>query len=95
MSDGANQPTAPDAATRARWFAEFEAIPKLSMEERFKRGFVKSYRPVLDDARYRSFETLEEYRRWCEATYHDPWDSIATRRGQSLLGTRWVLMPTR
>ena len=31
-----------------------------------KYAFVKTYKPVLDDAKSRSFDTLEEYRQWCE-----------------------------
>jgi len=26
-----------------------------------------AYKPVLDDATYRSFDSLAEYRAWCEA----------------------------
>lgn len=33
---------------------------------RIKYGFFRGYRPVLDDAPWRSFDTLAEYRRWCE-----------------------------
>ncbi|HEX3480569.1 MAG TPA: hypothetical protein VHT91_36375 [Kofleriaceae bacterium] len=29
-------------------------------------AFVHTYKPVLDDARYRSFDTMAEYRAWCE-----------------------------
>jgi hypothetical protein len=29
-------------------------------------AFIKTYKPVLDDAPYRSFDTLAEYRQWCE-----------------------------
>jgi hypothetical protein len=29
-------------------------------------AFIRTYKPVLDDARYRSFDTMAEYRRWCE-----------------------------
>jgi hypothetical protein len=51
-----------------QWNAEFEAASKRTLEERMKYAFVKTYRPVLDDARTnRSFETMEEYRQWCEA----------------------------
>lgn len=50
-----------------QWLAEFEEAARWSVEERIRRGFVKTYRPVLDDARYRSFDTMEEYRQWCEA----------------------------
>lgn len=48
------------------WLAEFEAAARRPLSERIKYSFIKTYRPVLDDARYRSFETMEDYRRWCE-----------------------------
>jgi hypothetical protein len=34
---------------------------------RIKYGFYRTYKPVLDDAPWRSFETMAEYRAWCEA----------------------------
>ena len=39
---------------------------ELSVEERIRRGFRRESRPVLDDAPFRVFNTMEEYRRWCE-----------------------------
>jgi hypothetical protein len=36
-----------------------------SVEERMRYGFNYVYKPVLDDADWRSFDTMEEYRRWC------------------------------
>ena len=33
---------------------------------RLKYGFYRVYRPVMDDAAWRSFRTMEEYRQWCE-----------------------------
>ena len=35
------------------------------IEERIKYGFCRMYKPVLDDAPYRVFETMAEYRKWC------------------------------
>ena len=29
-------------------------------------AFIHTYKPVLDDARFRAFETMTEYREWCE-----------------------------
>jgi hypothetical protein len=55
----------------AEWLAEFEAAAKRTLEQRFKYSSIKTYRPVLDDARFRSFETMEEYRRWCEENLPD------------------------
>ena len=36
-----------------------------SVEEHMRYGFNYVYKPVLDDAEWRSFDTMEEYRRWC------------------------------
>jgi hypothetical protein len=33
---------------------------------RMSAPMVEENKPVLDDAPYRSFESMEEYRRWCE-----------------------------
>jgi len=50
----------------ADWFDEFEAAAQRSLETRMRYSFIRTYKPVLDDATYRSFDTMEEYRRWCE-----------------------------
>ncbi len=51
--------------------AEFEAAARRPLAQRFRYSFVRTYKPVLDDARYRSFESMEEYRRWCEENLPD------------------------
>jgi hypothetical protein len=51
---------------RADWLAEFEAAAQWTVEERIKNGFIKKYRPVLDDGPSRSFDSMSEYREWCE-----------------------------
>jgi len=48
------------------WLAEFEAAARRSLEVRMRYSFIHTYKPVMDDARYRSFDTMEDYRRWCE-----------------------------
>ena len=35
---------------------------------RLKYGFCRTYKPVLDDAPWRVFNTLAEYRAWCEGS---------------------------
>lgn len=49
------------------WEAHFEAAARRTLKLRFKYAFIRTYKPVLDDAPYRSFETTAEYRAWCEA----------------------------
>ena len=50
----------------AEWLAEFEAAARRPLELRFRYAFIRTYKPVMDDAPFRSFETMAEYRRWCE-----------------------------
>ena len=38
---------------------------------RWKYAFIHTYKPVLDDASYRAFDTMEDYRRWCEQNLPD------------------------
>ena len=49
------------------WVEDFEAAARRSLEERLRYAFIHTYKPVLDDEPFRSFDTTEEYRRWCEA----------------------------
>lgn len=55
----------------ADWLAEFEAARTRSLEERFRYSFIRTYKPVLDDSKYRSFDTMAEYRQWCEDNLPD------------------------
>lgn len=56
----------PTAEIPADWLAEFEAAAKRPVEERLKYAFIRTYKPVLDDAPFRAFDTMEDYRQWCE-----------------------------
>jgi hypothetical protein len=55
----------------ADWLAEFEAAARRPLEQRFRYAFIKTYKPVMDDASYRSFETMADYRRWCDENLPD------------------------
>lgn len=48
------------------WLEEFEAARQRPLPLRFRYAFIHTYKPVLDDAPYRSFASMEEYRRWCD-----------------------------
>jgi hypothetical protein len=50
---------------------DFEAAAKRSLEQQIRNSFVHTYKPVLDDAEYRSFDSMEEYRRWCKENLPD------------------------
>lgn len=48
------------------WTKDFEAAARRSLEERMRYAFIHTHKPVLDDAPWRSFDTMADYRRWCE-----------------------------
>lgn len=53
------------------WLAEFEAAARRPLPVRMRYAFIKTYKPVLDDARFRSFESMAAYRAWCGANLPD------------------------
>lgn len=55
-----------DRDIRPDWLAEFEAAARRPLPLRFRYAFVRTHKPVLDDARFRSFDSMEDYRQWCE-----------------------------
>lgn len=61
----ASAPAAPQVPDD--WLADFEAAARRPLKVHLRNAFIKTYKPVLDDAPYRSFDSMEEYRRWCEA----------------------------
>ena len=61
----------PDAGIPTEWLEEFEAAARRPLETRIRYAFIHTYKPVLDDAPYRAFDTMVDYRRWCEANLPD------------------------
>ena len=45
---------------------EFEAVNRRPLAQRWRYLFLKTYKPVLDDASFRAFDTMEDYRQCCE-----------------------------
>jgi len=58
-------------AIPADWLAEFEAAARRPLKLRFRYAFIRTYKPVLDDARFRAFDSTADYRRWCEENLPD------------------------
>ncbi len=56
----------PELNIPKEWLEEFEAAARRPLAFRMRYAFIHTYKPVLDDARNRSFDTMEEYRKWCE-----------------------------
>lgn len=48
------------------WRKEFEAAAQRLLATRLRYAFIHTYKPVLDDAPYRAFKTMKEYRDWCD-----------------------------
>ncbi len=59
-----------DAASD-NWLSEFREQCRRQLqrklEDRIRYGFCLVYKPVLDDAPHRAFESMAEYRAWCDA----------------------------
>jgi hypothetical protein len=53
------------------WLEEFEAAARRPLPVRWRFAFIHTYKPALDDAKFRAFDTTEDYRRWCEANLPD------------------------
>ena len=53
------------------WLAEFEAARRRPLAQRFRYAFIKTYKPVMDDATFRAFQTMADYRQWCEDNLPD------------------------
>jgi hypothetical protein len=51
---------------RQEWERDFDAAARRSLRERMRYAFIHTYKPVLDDAPYRAFDTMAQYRRWCK-----------------------------
>lgn len=44
---------------------EFKISFKRNVSERVNHGFIKTYKPIIDDTPYRIFERIGEYKDWC------------------------------
>jgi len=51
---------------RAEWREQCRRQMARDIPTRLRYGFVRTYKPVLDDAPYRIFDTMADYRKWCE-----------------------------
>ena len=63
--------TEPEETIPAEWLAEFDAAARRPLEVRMRYAFIHTYKPVLDDAAYRAFDTMADYRKWCNENCPD------------------------
>ncbi len=65
-----NKDTRSGELTPELW-EEFEAAARRPLATRINYSFIRSYKPVMDDAPFRAFDTMADYRRWCEENLPD------------------------
>ena len=51
--------------------ADFEAAQRRPLKTRLHSAFIKTYKPVLDEGTVRTFNTMREYRQWCNERLPD------------------------
>ena len=44
--------------TRSEWFEDFEAAARRPLAQRWRYAFIRTYKPVMDDAKFRAFDTI-------------------------------------
>ena len=49
-----------------QWISEFQATRRRGLKKRLYYSFVRTFKPVLDEASFRSFDSMKSYRQWCE-----------------------------
>ena len=55
----------PRAGADSSDFEAFEAAARRTLQQRIHYSFIRTFKPVLDEAPYRSFDSMAEYRKWC------------------------------
>jgi hypothetical protein len=53
------------------WLEEFEAAARRPLPQRMRYAFIHTYKPVLDDAPFRAWDSTAQYRSWCESNLPD------------------------
>ena len=61
-----NGPLADKPEIPPEWLAEFEAAAARPLALRMRYAFIRTYKPVLDDAPFRAWDSMSDYRAWCE-----------------------------
>ena len=55
-----------DVPIEPDWLADFEAASRRPLALRMRYAFIHTDKPGLDHGRVHMFETMAEYRDWCE-----------------------------
>ena len=49
------------------WEEDFAAAARRPLKIRMDYAYIRTYKPALDDCPFRAFDTMQQYRDWCEA----------------------------
>ena len=60
------EPTNITSAIDADWLADFEAAARRPLALRMRYAFIHTDKPGLDDGTFRAFDTMADYRDWCQ-----------------------------
>ena len=70
-----SRPAVPDAAGGQEIdpadLVQFEIAARRTLRRHIDLSFIRTHRPVLDEGPSRSFDTMAEYREWCERELPD------------------------
>ena len=61
-----NEPVKTDLHTGSEWLADFEAAARRPLALRMRYAFIHTHKPVLDERGVRMFNSMRDYRDWCE-----------------------------
>jgi hypothetical protein len=50
---------------------DFEAAARRPIQQHIRNSFIRTYKPGLDDAKFRAFDTMADYRQWCRDNVPD------------------------
>ena len=53
------------------WREEFEAAARRPLAQQMRYAFIRTYKPVLDDAPFRAWDSTAQCRSWCESNLPD------------------------
>jgi len=51
---------------KKEWLVDFKAATRRRLKDRLDYSFIRTFKPVLDEAKFRSFDSMKDYRQWCE-----------------------------
>jgi hypothetical protein len=51
---------------KKEWLQDFRAAKRRRLKDRLDYAFIRTFKPVLDESSFRSFDSMKTYRQWCE-----------------------------